>query len=78
MTGGELAPVLITGVLGLSGIVIASIITRPRKNEPLHKSDISSQCLQHASIVSSLDNLEKLLTEVRTDVKQILSDGGTK
>lgn len=75
MTGGEMAPVLVTGILGLSGIVIASIITRPKKADI--SKDISGSCLQHASIVNSLQNLEKLVTEVRTDVKQILSNGGT-
>lgn len=76
MTGGELAAVLVSGMLGLSGIVISSIITRPKKAEP--PKDVSNSCLQHASIVSSLKNLETLLTEVRTDVKQILSDGGSQ
>ena len=55
---------------GVSGIIMASIITRSKEQK---QSITSTTCMQHAGVTTSINNIETLLSEVRQDVKTLLT-----
>jgi hypothetical protein len=65
----ELAVVLVTSILGLSGVIIAALLSRSKsvKWDGAEERRQAWTCSEHSGLVVSLQNIEMLLAELRSD-----------
>lgn len=63
----ELAAVLCTGFLSISGVVIAALLSNKKNG-----AQAPRMCSEHSGITTDIKNIYYILTEVRADLKSLL------